>query len=136
MSTASAFVPSLALSSTEGTLVSIAIRVEPRHLESLLEVLARLEFPINPQIYHDAEIIFLHPDGYDEPVATTLVEFPAYHRRVDDVYRALDRGGFDRDSVLVTSMLDELGSAPLSESTGPKRGWAVRSRYRMPAPEH
>jgi hypothetical protein len=135
MSTASAFVPSLALS-TEGALVSIAIRVEPRHLESLLEALARLEFPINPQIYHDAEIRLLHPDGCDELVATTLVEFPAYNRRLDDVYRALEAQGFDCDSVLVTSMLDELGSAPPSEPAGPKPGWTVRSRHRVPAPQH
>ncbi len=136
MSTASAFVPGFALSSTEGALVSIAIRVEPRHLESLLEALARLEFPINPQIYHDAEITFLHRDQYEEPVATTLVEFPAYHRRLDDVYLALEAQGFDRDSVLITSMLDQLESASLSEPAGQKPSWTVRTRYRMPAPKH
>ncbi len=136
MSTASAFVPGFALSSTEGALVSIAIRVEPRHLESLLEALARLEFPINPQIYHDAEITFLHRDRFEEPVATTLVEFPAYHRRLDDVYLALEAQGFDRDSVLITSMLDQLESASLSEPAGQKPSWTVRTRYRMPAPKH
>ena len=38
----------------EGVLVSVSIHVDPRHLESLLEALAHLQFPINPQIYHDA----------------------------------------------------------------------------------
>jgi hypothetical protein len=133
MSTASAFVPSVALSSTEGALVSIAIRVEPRHLESLLEALARLEFPINPQIYHEAEIVFLDANGDEELVATTLVEFPAYLGRLNDVYRALEAEGFESDSVLVTSMLEELRSSGFPEPAGPKSGWAVRSRRRFAA---
>jgi hypothetical protein len=136
MSTASAFVPGLALSSTEGALALISIRVEARHLESLLEALARLEFPINPQIYHDAEIVFLRPNADEEPVATTLVDFPAYLGRLEDVYRALEAESFDRDSVLVTSILDELRSPGLPDPAGPKPGWAVRSRHRPPAPRH
>jgi len=36
----------------EGELVSLRIRVEPKHLEDLLEALALLDFPVNPQLYH------------------------------------------------------------------------------------
>jgi hypothetical protein len=47
-------------------------------------------------------------DGSEEIEATTLVEFPAYVGRLEDVYHALDAYGFSRDAVSVTSMLDEL----------------------------
>ena len=53
-------VPSL--STAEGALVSVSIHVEPHCLESLLEALALVSFPINPQIYHDAALIY----GYAE----------------------------------------------------------------------
>ena len=42
------------LSTAEGALVSVSIHAEPHCLESLLEALAQVSFPINPQIYHDA----------------------------------------------------------------------------------
>src|SRR5450759_1078160 len=58
----------LPLFGTEGALVSVSISIESPHLEALLDVLARLDFPINPQIYHAAG-----PD--------TVVEFPAYENR-------------------------------------------------------
>jgi len=38
------------LSTAEGALVSVSIHVEPHRLESLLEALALVSFPINPQI--------------------------------------------------------------------------------------
>jgi hypothetical protein len=38
--------------SLEGDLVSLRISVEPRLLEDLLEALAQLDFPVNPQLYH------------------------------------------------------------------------------------
>ena len=43
------------LSGREGDLISVSINVDPRYLESLLEALAQVSFPINPQIYHDAQ---------------------------------------------------------------------------------
>jgi hypothetical protein len=82
------------LSGSEGALVSVSIGVAPRYLESLLEALAQLPFPINPEIYHGA--------------AATLVEFPAYAGRLEEVRGALDAYGFDRSSLHVTSMLDEI----------------------------
>jgi hypothetical protein len=84
------------LGTSEGTLVSISIAVQPRALESLLETLAGVSFPINPQIYHGA--------------STTLVEFPAYAGRVEEVRQAIAAGGFDQSAMQVTGMLEELQS--------------------------
>jgi len=47
---------------SEGELVAVSITVNPRDLEALLEALASVDFPINPQICH-AE-------------SETMVEFP------------------------------------------------------------
>jgi hypothetical protein len=85
---------SLLLSDSEGALVSISIRVAPRHLESMLEALACIPFPINPQLYH-------------EP-ASTLVEFPAYENHLNEVRRAIQAYGFDPECLQVTSMLDAI----------------------------
>jgi len=98
------------LTTSEGTLVSISIAVQPPALEALLEALAVVSFPINPQIYHDAAVVSRYPDGREELEATTLVEFPAYAGRVDEVRHAIASSGFDPGSVQVTGMLEELQS--------------------------
>jgi len=95
-----------ALSSSEGALVSISISVDPRHLEDLLEALAQIEFPINPQIYHDAVVV-----RGDTTSPTTLVEFPAYGGRLEEVRRVLQSNGFDPEAAQITSMLDEIHGA-------------------------
>lgn len=125
------------LSSEEGALVSVAIRVEPRRLEALLEALAQVAFPINPQIYHEAEIEFVQPHSREATEAcreatevTTLVEFPAYLARVEDVFRALQLYGFDRRDVLVTGMLQELRGPSPPGSAQPEAEWQVRARQR------
>ena len=92
----------------EGALVCVSIAVDPRHLESLLESLATLEFPINPQIYHEAAIVYRYADGREQSSATTLVEFPAYEARLAEVRRAVEAYGFSPDAVYVTGMLDEI----------------------------
>jgi hypothetical protein len=97
-----------ALCGREGALVSVSISVDPRHLESLLETLAHLSFPINPQIYHDAVLIYRYPDRHEETESTTLVEFPAYEAQLEDVRGALHTYGFDPASLHVTGMLDEI----------------------------
>jgi hypothetical protein len=117
------------LSGSEGTLVSISISVDPRRLESLLETLAQVGFPINPQIYHDAVEVYVYRDQREETESTTLVEFPAYAERVDEVRQALESNGFDPGSISVTSMLDEIHSAPAHESA--PAGSAYVSRYRV-----
>jgi hypothetical protein len=85
-----------ALFGQEGELVLLRVAVEPRLLEDLLEALARLDFPVNPQLYH-------------RPAQVT-VEFPAYSARVEEVRDTLDRHGFSPASLEVASGL-ELASA-------------------------
>jgi hypothetical protein len=120
------------LSGREGDLVSISVRVEPRHLESMLEALAQVSFPVNPQIYHDAAIVFVFPDGHREAEATTLVEFPAYAARLEEVRRAVESHGFDPASVHVTAMLDEIHSEAIRETVPAGAAyvasWRVKSR--------
>jgi hypothetical protein len=113
----------------EGELVSVSISVDPRHLESLLEALAELEFPINPQIYHDAALVYRYADGREERESTTLVEFPAYEERLDEVRRAVEALGFDGDSVHVTGMLDEIHAGGIEEA--PPAGAAYVARVRV-----
>jgi hypothetical protein len=118
-----------ALCGREGALVSVSISVDPRHLESLLEALARLDFPINPQIYHDAALVFRFPDNHQETLETTLVEFPAYEARLDQVRSALRQFGFDPSSLHVTGMLDEIHSEAAEEPA--PAGAAYRSLSRV-----
>ena len=75
----------------EGELVLLRVTVEPRLLEDLLDVLARLDFPVNPELHH-------------RPAQVT-VEFPAYQARVDEVREALRTHGFDPAAVEVANML-------------------------------
>ena len=75
----------------EDELVSLRVSVEPRLLEDLLEALARLDFPVNPQLYH-------------RPLQVT-VEFRASSTRVDDVRAALINHGFSASSLEVTRVL-------------------------------
>ena len=95
------------LSGREGALVSVSIDVDPRRLEPLLEALARTGFPINPQIYHGAAVVYVSADGREETHTVTLVEFPAYEGRLDEVRNALNSHGFEPATVHATSMLDE-----------------------------
>ena len=57
------------LSTAEGALVSVSIHAEPHCLESLLEALAQVSFPINPQIYHDAALVYRYADGREQTSA-------------------------------------------------------------------
>ena len=98
------------LAGSEGTLISAAVHVEPRRLETLLEALAQLSFPINPQIYHDASVRYVYGGGREEVEPTTLVEFPAYDARVPEVRRMLAAFGFPPDALHTTGMLDGIQS--------------------------
>jgi hypothetical protein len=84
-----------ALFGLEGELVSLRISVEPRLLEDLLEALARLDFPVNPQLYH-------------RPAQVT-VEFPAYSARLDEIRDTLQRHGFSPASLEVARGLELAG---------------------------
>jgi hypothetical protein len=76
---------------TEDELVSLRVSVEPKLLEDLLEALARLDFPVNPQVYH-------------RPAQVTVV-FAASSTRVDDVRDALSNHGFSAPSLEVSRVL-------------------------------
>jgi hypothetical protein len=96
MSVWSTAVPAtLPLLGSEGALVSVSISVEPLRLEALLDALARLDFPINPQIYHAAG-------------PATEVEFPAYEKRLPEIRGLLEIYGFRGESVTSKPMLDSI----------------------------
>ena len=118
------------LATSEGTLILISIAVEARYLESLLEALAELEFPVNPQIYHDAAIVTRFADGDEETRPVTLVEFPSYAGRVEETARALVRCGFARDSIQVVQMLDDIQSDRHPEPVPAGAGFVERFRVR------
>src|SRR5689334_16576950 len=84
------------LSGSEGELVAVSITVKPRDLEALLEALAGVDFPINPQIYH-AEL-------------ETVVQFPAYAGGLPQVCATLAATGFDPRTISVRGMLDAIQS--------------------------
>lgn len=86
---------SAGLSGVEGPLVSVRVRCEPRLLEDLLECLATVPFPINPQIYHGLP---------------TTVEFPAYETRLYQVRDALRACGFGSSCLHVSPMLEAIGA--------------------------
>ena len=88
--------PSGFLSGSEGELIQIRVSTEPRSLEELLDCLASLSFPINPQIYHGVP---------------TTVEFPAYGNRLREVQDALRACSFDPDSIRVSSMIQAITAA-------------------------
>ena len=87
---------SAALLGRDGELVSVSIKVEPRDLEALLDALAQVSFPVNPQIRHAAE---------------TAVDFPAYAGGLAEVRGALFKAGFDPASIRVTAMLEQVQAA-------------------------
>jgi hypothetical protein len=83
--------PEAALFGREGELISLSLATEPKLLEDLLEALASLDFPVNPQLYHRP--------------AQVLVEFPAYSSQVGKVRDVLLRQGFDADGIRVSRPL-------------------------------
>jgi len=95
------FPHTLSLLGGEGALLSVSISVEPARLEALLDTLAHLDFPLNPQIYH-------------APGPATIVEFPAYQERLPQIRRMLENCGFAGASLASTAMLQSIraGSRP------------------------
>jgi hypothetical protein len=117
------------LSGTEGTLVAVSIETEPRNLEALLEVLADLDFPVNPEIYHDAAVLYVFPDGREEVKPVTLVAFPAYESRLPAIRRGIECGGFDPACVSAAGMLDAIHAERIPEP--PPQGAHYVARYRL-----
>ncbi len=113
---------------SEGELVSISLAVEPRLLERLLELLAVLPFPVNPEIHHDAQIARLFPDGRRETEPATIIAFPAYASRLAQVREALASAGFDPASAWASNMLERIHS---DYEAGPVLPGAPYARYRQ-----
>ena len=80
-----------ALFGNEGELVMVRVSVEPRHLEELLEALAGLPFPVNPELLHSPGLV--------------MVEFPAYSAHVPEVRAMLHGCGFESQSLDVYGVL-------------------------------
>lgn len=118
--------PSPALHGSEGELVSISVTVEPRDLEDLLEALATQEFPINPQIYHDAVVVYVAQDGAERRERSTLVEFPAYAEWVPKIRGVLVACGFESGAISVASMLDQIHGGDRTEPASPGAAYACR----------
>ena len=84
------------LSSHEGELISVRAQVEARLLEALLEALAEIPYPINPEICHLAG------------AGGSVVEFPAYATWLDEIHGALERAGFPARTLETRNMLAAL----------------------------
>ena len=72
-------IPAPSLSGAEGELLAVRIEVPSRQLEKLLEVLAAVPFPINPELRHGSPL--------------TTVEFPAYSGQMEEITSAVRRAG-------------------------------------------
>jgi hypothetical protein len=70
----------------------VRILTDPRRLEDLLEALATVEFPVNPQLYHN--------------LSRVLVEFPAYACQIDRLKRLVSANGFEEDAMRIRGPLD------------------------------
>jgi len=117
------------LAGAEGALISVSIHVQPSCLESLLEALAAVDFPINPEIYHDAAMVYRYADGREKTEPVTLVEFPAYQNRLDEVRRSVEAFGFEADSIHAVGMLEQIQSEVPREAA--PEGAAYVSRHRV-----
>jgi len=84
-------VPTPSLYGSEGELVLLRITVEPKLLEDLLDALAHLDFPVNPELSHQP--------------ARVVVEFPAYETKIQEVRRLLKVYRFDPGALQTGSPL-------------------------------
>ena len=95
-------------------------------LEALLDALAQLDYPINPQIYHQGMAVYRHRNGHEDCEPVTIVDFPAYATWFADVRRVLSLYDFDPGCVHVSAMLDELhgeqGFRPAPDFFAPPNG--------------
>lgn len=118
------------LTGGEGELLSITITLEPRLLEPLLDALAGLNFPINPQIYHEAAVVYVYPDGREQAEPATMVEFPAYAGRLFEVREVLARLGLNCGALSYKHILEGLRSDFDVRPAPPGAPYAMTIRYR------
>lgn len=122
------------LAGSEGSLLMlVSVEVEPRRLEALLETLARLDFPVNPEIYHDAAVVSVREDGTRTTRPATLVEFPAYQPQLEHVRGALRMNGFDPERAVALPMLSALRAGEVSEVAPSSPGCVGSFRVRRRA---
>jgi hypothetical protein len=90
--------------------VLVSISIEPRRLELLLDTLAELPFPLNPEIYHNAVVTRVYPDGRQENEPAVLVDFPAWECNLAAVQEALRARGFPPEAFSARNLLEGLQS--------------------------
>ena len=115
----------------EGELESVSIAVDPRLLEQLLDALAGLPFPVNPQIYHDAPVVRPLLDGSRDTEPATIVEFPAYAARLAEIRDAVAARGFDPASVWAKNMLEQIHCEFEAGPAPPGAPYSKLLRYRQ-----
>jgi len=79
------------LAGRDGELLLVRLRIPAPQLENVLDSLATLPFPINPELHH----------GFPE----STIEFPAYALRTADIRTALNAAGLSGIHVEVAPML-------------------------------
>ena len=82
------------LAGRDGELLLVRIRIPSSRLESILDSLAELPFPINPELHHG------FPDS--------TVEFPAYASRKPEIRKALNAAGLSNVEFDASPMLAAL----------------------------
>jgi hypothetical protein len=118
------------LATAEGALVCVSLDVEPQRLESMLEALALVNFPINPQIYHDAAMVYRFADGREVSEALTLVEFPAYEGHLAMVRATIQACGFAPSCVHVRAMLEDIQTLGPAEAAPAGAPYVSRRRIK------
>jgi|SRR5271157_1119046 len=88
----SAGVVKSALFGADGELVLLRAAIDPRFLEELLDVLAQLDFPVNPELIHRP--------------GQVVVEFPAYQQHVEEACQTLRDSGLEGLALQVCGALE------------------------------
>ncbi|MEO8027555.1 MAG: hypothetical protein ABI823_13830 [Bryobacteraceae bacterium] len=82
------------LAGPEGELLLVRIEVPAARLETVLDCLATVPFPLNPELHHG------HP--------RSAVEFPAYGPWLPQLRATLDAVGLGETTLSISPMLDVL----------------------------
>ena len=69
----------------------VRVGVAAREVEDVLETLAGLDFPVNPELFHSG--------------GETIIEFPAYGHQLEEIHSVLP----EQTKVETVSMLAEIG---------------------------
>lgn len=122
--------PAARLAGPEGELITVAIAAPARRLEALLDALARLDFPVNPQLYHEARVVYVRADGVEIEQPATMVEFPAWASRLPEIRGALEAAGLPREFLAYLPVLDAMRQACFRTEPPPGSAWRAVLCYR------